>query len=65
MTSEEARKSWGKLLTQIQARVRGAVVLRRYRDDVAVLVNVDWYRRAVEAIGEPTVLVEQKPKRRG
>lgn len=58
MTSEEARKIWGKLLTQIQARVRGAVVLRRYRDDVAVLVNVDWYQRAVAAIGEPPSLVD-------
>ncbi|MFI7278508.1 hypothetical protein [Streptomyces sp. NPDC049879] len=55
MTSEEARKGWGKLLTQIQARVRGAVVLRRYRDEVAVLVPADWYRKAVAAVGEPEV----------
>lgn len=64
MTSEDARKNWGRLLTQIQARVRGAVVLRRYRDDVAVLVNVDWYHRAVAAIGEPPALVnpEEAPR---
>lgn len=61
MTSEDARKGWGKLLTQIQARVRGAVVLRRYRDEVAVLVPTDWYRKAVAAIGQPEVAVLPKP----
>ncbi|MDF3141502.1 MULTISPECIES: hypothetical protein [unclassified Streptomyces] len=58
MTTEEVRKNWGNLLTEIRARVRGAIVLRRYRTEVAVLVPVDWYRQAVDAIGQPTTLID-------
>lgn len=58
MTTEEVRKNWGNLLTEIRNRVRGAIVLRRYRDEVAVLVPVDWYRKAVDKIGEPVALVD-------
>ncbi|MGW2748460.1 hypothetical protein [Streptomyces sp. NPDC001450] len=58
MTTEEARKNWGNLLTEIRARVRGAIVLRRYKDEVAVLVPVHWYRQAVDAIGQPPTLID-------
>jgi hypothetical protein len=58
MTTEEVRKNWGSLLTEIRNRVRGAIVLRRYRDEVAVLVPVDWYRKAVDAVGQPVTLID-------
>ncbi|OIK08212.1 hypothetical protein [Streptomyces monashensis] len=58
MTTEEVRKNWGNLLTEIRARVRGAIVLRRYKDEVAVLVPVSWYRQAVDAIGHPKTLID-------
>lgn len=58
MTTEEVRKNWGNLLSEIRNRVRGAIVLRRYRDEVAVLVPVDWYRKAVDAIGHPVALID-------
>ncbi|MET8945438.1 hypothetical protein ABZX30_18095 [Streptomyces sp. NPDC004542] len=58
MTTEEVRKNWGNLLTEIRNRVRGAIILRRYRDEVAVLVPVDWYRKAVNEIGRPVTLVD-------
>jgi hypothetical protein len=58
MTTEEVRTNWGNLLTEIRTRVRGAIVLRRYRTEVAVLVPVDWYRKAVDAIGQPVTLVD-------
>lgn len=55
MTTEQVRRSWASLLTQISERTRGAVKLIRYRRPVAVLVPADWYDKAVEAIGEPAV----------
>ncbi|MFI1169200.1 hypothetical protein ACH4UM_37975 [Streptomyces sp. NPDC020801] len=58
MTTEDVRKNWGTVLTEIRARVRGAIVLRRYKDEVAVLVPVNWYRQAVDAIGQPPTLID-------
>ncbi|MFJ4960265.1 hypothetical protein [Streptomyces sp. NPDC088739] len=55
MTTEQVRRGWATLLTEISQRTRGAVRLIRYKRPVAVLVPADWFDEAVAAIGEPQV----------
>jgi prevent-host-death family protein len=49
--SDEARRRLRWLLSEVE---RGGVVeISRYQDPAAVMVPPGWYRRAVEAVGEP------------
>lgn len=53
VTTDELRKDLPTLLDKV--RWRGlALRIRRYKTPLAVVVPVDWYERAVAAIGEPT-----------
>ncbi|MFF2191724.1 hypothetical protein [Streptomyces sp. NPDC058157] len=52
MTVEAARKGWGELIESMKWRPRG-VRIRKYKTPVAAMVPIDWYERAVAAIGKP------------
>ena len=48
--SDEARKKFRALLNEVERG--GFVEICRYQDPTAVMVPVEWYHRAAEALGE-------------
>jgi prevent-host-death family protein len=54
VSREDASKVRNHFRRRLDAVVAGAhVIITRWGDDTAVLVPVDWYERAREALGEP------------
>lgn len=51
-TTDELRRKLPELLESVRWQKR-AIRVRRYKTELAVVVPVDWYERAVAAIGEP------------
>lgn len=49
--SDELRRNLRPLLNAVE-REHVHVTIKRYDEETAVIVPVDWYKRAVEALGE-------------
>lgn len=60
LTSNDVRVHWAKVTRYIR-EYGGVVIARQYKTDVAAVVPIEWYRRAVEAIGEPETPADPKP----
>ncbi|WP_183068991.1 hypothetical protein [Streptomyces sp. gCLA4] len=60
LTSNDVRVHWSKVVRY--ARDRGGVVIaRQYKTDVVAVVPIEWYRRAAQEIGEPTIPDDPEP----
>ncbi|MFB7353442.1 hypothetical protein [Streptomyces gardneri] len=60
LTSNDVRVHWAKVTRYVRER-GGVVIARQYKTDVAAVVPIEWYRRAVDAIGEPQVPDDPEP----
>ncbi|MCX4783320.1 hypothetical protein [Streptomyces sp. NBC_01264] len=57
MTSNDVRVHWAKVVRYVRD-FNGVVIARQYKTETVAVVPVDWYRLAVEAIGEPKLVAE-------